>query len=343
MFAGLLPLLSLLILLSANLAHAKMGFWPIDDEQIPGSVRDAASSTYQVFFPGTGSAPMKREDAKMSLRFSELSGTKSAVLTKLNQLELELCLRHPKMKECVLSTMPQSSTLFSLEDGRIATAAHAIKNYIQRVMSLPGVQNLSVSKKMDIIYELPIPVILREKNGKIHSVVLKINKILQQSLSSFAEYSDSSFGSDGLLMTIEKGFEVKQGLKFANAKVADTEIIYAVGVPGKTTDRSLLGVPDAAGFDMRVTFGPKLSLDQLISVIGGGEVLGPQDRDLLAQHVIAFYGDGYGGMSGGPILNKKGEVVGIFNGTKKFDLVSEDPALYTGVGLCIDLLVRKGI
>lgn len=131
----------------------------------------------------------------------------------------------------------------------------------------------------------------------------------------------------------------EKALKISPQKPKPGEPSFTVGFPSVTTDRvKKASAPDSDG-GLRVAIGKTLSLNETYSRQG-------QDFSLLSSKLRNFFeaahvvtdADGICGLSGGPMLNSMGEVVGIY--TSGWPDIAEYDPKRTSIGVSILRLLK---
>jgi hypothetical protein len=84
-----------------------------------------------------------------------------------------------------------------------------------------------------------------------------------------------------------------------------------IGYPQKSTDRVQYGAPDTPGEQLRVSVGRAISASAALVKQGHGPEVNEATNELYGQMVVSD-ADGAPGLSGGPTLNARGEVVGTY-------------------------------
>lgn len=307
--------LALSLLAWPNLASAEYGFWPLNSAQIPEAVKAAAQSVYKVYTSSQYSITIEKsklknlteEELKKLIRYDEMTGEQVQVLLQ----EFEICVKRREDLFCTFSTATNQATVFALADGRMVTSVHVFAQYFNRIIEKPSFRLRSDEDKMQYLSQIEIPAALVDKENNLQGVRFKIDQITDYAKAIIITgQSVRSFPEDGLVLTV-KGFEPKTGLKLAPAVSNAGEDLYALGFPAKTDNRGLLECPDADGEQLCVTFGKKMSLEEYKTLTPPFRQLPIYDQKIIHKTMVSFRGDAGPGMSGGPIVNAKGEWVAI--------------------------------
>lgn len=283
---------------------AEPGFWPLKSEKVPEKVKLAAKSVYEVYLPGRVTQWNHLHELPLVRR--EIRQEFGALYQALINQEMNLC-EQQRIARCRYSVAQiVGATVFAIENNQFVSVTHSIEPYVDRLILFYGM------KKPEIM-NLKIPAVLRNGNQYV-PVYLKVSKVktetvevLQQQLSRHptAKFEEEF---DGIVFTIE-GFKAKDFLKIAKEAPTAGEKLYALGYPEATNNRkSLFNVPDADGKNMIATMGESIDSKDMVKIrYSGYEVEVPEQ---VLSRFITFQGDGNVGMSGGPIVNENGEVVG---------------------------------
>lgn len=126
---------------------------------------------------------------------------------------------------------------------------------------------------------------------------------LDQRLEDGSGEDVSIFSADGIALT---------GMPFlATQAVLPTDDVYAVGFPSATTTRAALGKQDASRDTLAWTQGKFTGASALLHTELENAMYGYDTNDLLRNPFFVSNNDGEGGMSGGPVLNQSGNVIGL--------------------------------
>lgn len=93
--------------------------------------------------------------------------------------------------------------------------------------------------------------------------------------------------------------------------------LYHIGFPGQTFDRMTIhGKPESNGVDLYATYGSAISLNEYLIRTGKDpKSIDPEVLKLLDKSTLYLDSDSYFGMSGAPVLNEAGEVIGLHIGS----------------------------
>ena len=119
------------------------------------------------------------------------------------------------------------------------------------------------------------------------------------------------FNLDQVLIRLDR--RISDPIPLSRAPLAEGDPVYISGVPRKTEDRAMFNALDSNGRSVLISRGTALGVRTLAerlrrSGFSADEATAAQ----LLQEGIAVTADGAPRQSGGPILNARGEVVGIY-------------------------------
>ncbi len=304
-----------MLLVTNNVALAEKGFFRVTTASIPKPVADAARSIFEVVVPN--GTPVNVDLSK----FTSLDEIKIWIANdqKLEADEKIIKLKEVKscwdkqQKSCLVLVKFESGTVFPISDTKhIASVFHMFRDYARAF----NVGNDEVSS-------LNVPIVLKNAAGKIiygesDSETAKLSFV---TVAKDKGNEDKSF-IDIAMLTLSSPLQNVTPLVVADDKsLNDGDTVYSIGFPAPTYDRlKILNRADSNGVGQFLTYGPTISFSELFSRIG------KDPKDISAENLkmakdSIFYADsdGYFGMSGGPTLNKLGQVIGLNKGTFPVD------------------------
>lgn len=289
-------------------ASAKPGFNEAKSAKVPLAVQNAEASILKIVFPYY--LTLSQKDAASFLTATHLKED--------GRKDIEECLAS-SAKFCSFRIVQVEGTAFvdrrSVDS--LWTNCHLIDGWIryQKYKALQTGTDFSARLRSEKLW-----VTLVDSDGQLVAENVPYDLEVVHAINGEGpELSGCTMTDDAIRI---KGADLgRPGLKWG--RLAEGQATYAGGFPHQTTDRVTIEVGDSDGQQFYWTQGYHLSAQQFNAKL--------ESRGLEANHynliVHDIYGvilsnDGAEGMSGGPILNDAGEVIGIFKG------LLPDPAKY---------------
>lgn len=296
----------LLLVLSVSFGIAKPGFYPKNHSEIPSNISQKAEAVFYIIPLCEGSC--------FNVPASEYSacaeGTrKGNIFRQLVCKELRECDRQ-NLKECPVPYLTSGTAFLAEAPDTLYTAFHVFEKFYVKAIGEGSV------------LETPINFLLYNDED---TLVLDTRTLAEKTYASVCappmKYLENYIHSKGLsdLAPLPPSLEP---LDFMQIKLA-TELpylplnvlseplvsgtdLYIAGYPMPSEDREKkYGVPDSDGVHFSFTKGKAINSVQALEIKNA--------KSLIAKNqFIVSDADGLPGMSGGPILNGAGEVVGVF-------------------------------
>lgn len=336
---------------SLSLAHAERGFYKIGEfpEGTPEPVVAASKSVFRVWVLG-GRVKYKFHNWTNEFLKSRMEEAR-AKKDWLTDTQLTFCIR-TKVRPCMVFEGITKGTGFLMGRGNLIwTNRHVVLDMLD-----PWVKawkethpNATDAEVNEWVANFSVPFIVRDQHDKRLTINLGKNKYFR-----YLKYGPNAnivtdpkfmetFTTD--LAVVELPETIGEPLPLSPASAALGEKLYILGFPTATFDRKeTFNLPDSNGRDLHLSMGERISLDEALarlsklnSVVGNLGKNIANDPTLRAewekttQFVLA---DGENGNSGGPILNAKGEVTGIYSARM---LEYRGTELSLTVGFTIDL------
>jgi len=195
-------------------------------------------------------------------------------------------------------------TAFALERGDyLITAHHVVKPYAE----------MRLNSQNRVRQQIPVVIRIGETYQRLNATLdpqrtrQVVQRQRQRGWDRLADYTLLKFDRE-LVAPLKAGDSL--ALKYKDP-------VFILGFPGKTTSRHLYERPDSDGLRMRISSGVRV--DPYKALMSAGVY----ERDLCADvpnierwkdQYIFTSADATPGNSGGPMLNERGEVIGILTG-----------------------------
>ncbi len=288
-----------------------MGFYKPDSAHLPTAVRKAAKSVFAVTVPAGkrvsvaeifGNHSLEKIAAKIlaTPESENLSPAEKAVLL----YQIRNCIQQ-QSKKCNMFEGVSLGSAFVTGDGRdLRTALHVIEDFARDARATGASDS--------------IPIFILDQKGDVlfgpHNLKATVAATYEGALDAdlFSGRDEGRFGLDQVLIKLERPIALP--LIIADQPLMEGEEAFIAGVPKKTDDRAGYKVPDSDGMSVRISKGTVLRNRSLIERL---ETAGLSIKDSTAANLqneaTTLTADGAPGLSGGAILNKQGEVVGVYN------------------------------
>jgi hypothetical protein len=345
--SGTTILFSLVLLVSqASFASAsapdnaapKLGFHTVDSELCEIGSESARRSTFRMILPGERGKSVREvfgEDnfeirERLLLKIKARRGPPPST-DDLNIRELETCLRD-KSQECRLFDSYRSSSIVLIEDGTKAFgAAHVIQQEIFSILSsIPGL-SLETNEGLEQLRRIQLLAFIYDSQGNLvgtpENLTVHVDNINQGDIAPLKKYvqrTESSMEEGKLfpphldLVTLKIDRALGPGINISTSPPTPGEDMWQFGFPRKTSGWKFFGGLDSDGNSFYCSKGSSLDFSQSIS-IGNLSLknlsLGEDEMNQMKNNVIFISASGEHGMSGGPILNAKGELIAIHSGS----------------------------
>lgn len=309
------------------------GFFSLQSKGVPESVRLAGRSVFHLEILGGREELIQTVDVsedkgrelkqRISTKYRNKDFTEALVLIK----QIEFCERAPRkenQKSCTLNFDIRKSSGFIAGDANTLWAAsHAVNAYLDLVLL-----GAKISKQKQLRNHQRVAVFIFDAENRLvfDPYVDKATILAPPRLTKHAIATKRFFGDDSDYISLNLSKRIAPPLSFAREVPAVGNSVYVLGFPACTAcaldgivvddpldfaDRS--PAPNSDGKGLKFTFGKILPLEGLEAFfdIEPGTL---QRMDL--KHMIFHSADSHYGMSGGPTLNARGEVIAIHGGGK---------------------------
>lgn len=288
-----------------------MGFWPTNSPMIPAPIRAASASVFRIVVPagdylrvtdilGNHPLPELIRRIKMAPETNELGPAEKEIYI----YQIGECIRQ-NVRDCYILESISYGTAFVTGNGtELRTALHVIKDFARNARARRASGH--------------IPIILLNSRGQVvhgtQNLTATVTATYEGALDT-SIYKGKDFGRfnlDQVLIQLNK--PIARGLPVAQQPLRDGDAAYIIGAARRTEGRTAFNVPDADGVSIRIGKGTALGARSLME---RQNRIGFSSTEATAQAMLregtAVTADAAPRSSGGPILNARGEVVGVYS------------------------------
>ncbi len=303
--------------LSENGSH--LGFYLPTSTMIPTNIKQASRSIFRVIVPnfeGQSLAQFEVPSAAYTAFKNRFYSYKNIEITAKKTIAAQIQFCDQKIiSPCQIFLNTSSATGFMM-NGVFWTNAHVVEPYFNEF-------ELQKNKTSLLIF-------IFNQNDELvfNPLVDRISIYKLPNLNERAQQRNSFYSEETDFIGFKLAKNLAPSLRAASEENLQQDLnqnLYITGFAACTSchessdpsdsndslDRSPF--PNSTGRGMQVTFGPSLNLSSAALKLG---VPLPSLARLAGQGVMFIHADSRQGMSGSPILNINGEVVGIFSGGK---------------------------
>lgn len=326
-----LVLLSSLATVMPIIANAETGFWSVEQVNPAPGLRVAVNSVLRVTVLAG-----EELDIDMS-RFQKAEAAMGAFPDATSISPSEILLRRRALDRCydeiqvvcrVLAGF-ESGTLFFVGDSRTAISTLHVFSDTLRSSRISKVDLVIQDRYGKVVYGL-------NSDDKAETLFMQ---------EGLGENPKNGLAQELIGLKLEVDLVGAVPLRFAAKDANLGEMVYQVGFPGETNDRfRLLGKPDSNGQSQSITYGSAIDVEAYLMRIGQNPAsMSEADKSRIASTFLISDSDGYFGMSGGPSLNAKGEVLGLIVAAYPADgAARKDPAVISLKANYIKALISRG-
>lgn len=309
-----------------------LGFYKTTDTGIPSEITNTANSVFKLKVIGGDNKKLIRsldltkdlekfndEISKLDLKIFDR--TDRIILQKM----IERCEKEKNeefKKKCPISGNIHTGTGFITDDGDVLwTNFHVVEPFLKLRESL---DKITIEQQLD--QKMNLRVFIFDQNDNLvlnpyenNVTPLKLPPLSKRALSTNKMYAEDS---DYIALSLNK--KIGKGLAFTKNKTTPGDRLFLIGFPACTNcstdgyaiddldsfmDRS--PAPNSDGNGLKISSGIVLDNNTAATFYNVSiEALNNWDLEKM----ISFTADSNHGNSGGPILNKEGNVVGIHRG-----------------------------
>jgi hypothetical protein len=313
--------------------NTQLGFKALKSSSTPPFLNSVSQSVFEVLVP---SAPSPEDVLFFNLNSPEFEQFKNrmaslpeSAISKQERIvvekQIENCRREKQEKQCGLFLTIEKATAFLAggDGSYLLTNAHVVNRFLHMAAKT---ENKTVLDYLKV--PRSVPIFLFDRSGNLvvdpYTMPPVLIKFGTPSLMAFIGGS-GWYGDDSDYVVLQFTTPIGRPLTIANT-VTIGESLYHLGFASctgcgeahNTTDPELnRDRKDSGNSDGKTLYwtapGPLVSLDQAISILKApAKFFEGSHKD----NWIFFRSDSQVGMSGGPIVNTKGEVVGVYAGSK---------------------------
>lgn len=303
---------------SGSTSPEGMGFYSLDVEDIPQAVKDSAKSVFKIAVPAGKRVPVQQifgeqslEDMMTKLQNMPISESVTAIDKAIFAVQIYDCIQQ-KTVACQVFQGVSTGTAFVTGDGQdLRTAFHVVEDLAKFD---DHEKRLNPRRSAT-----PINILLVNSDGQAVRSPADLGAIFKSVPSRALRndlYKDRKdhrvqFNDDQVLIRLR--VPVATPIPIAKVSSKPGDIAFIAGVPHQTQDRRAFRLPDSDGMTVRASKGTILGTSELSTRLrqSGLDV----DKKFLEEsllNAVALTADGAPGLSGGPILNTRGEIIAIY-------------------------------
>jgi hypothetical protein len=275
------------------------GFYSLESTEIPPSVRARATSIFRLEIPYF--TEVRREAYAVLLD--------TPAIPEAGRADLRYC-QEKNSSICWIHFAEERGTAFLDENGQAAwTNCHLVSTWIQYRKHRLLLDGVAEAQLWEALRASPLPLQLRDAQGRVRVRADEktfLSAAVIQGLKSGGDLR-CSLQDDAVRIRLPK--VLGPGLPRAKDDPTHGAPLFLGGFPRPTESRAAGFNADGESFAW--VKGPSLAREQYNAYFGTGHRYGFVFSNPSVQAVLS---DGAQGMSGGPILNEEGAVVGIYKG-----------------------------
>jgi hypothetical protein len=247
----------------------------------------------------------------------------------INIWQIEQCLQK-QSTECLISTAYRSSTVVLTGDGTTsATAFHNLKIFLGPQLNDALRKGMTPEQAADLINKTPVTAFLYNSNGQLIGSPTDLSLHPQgitaaQIMAAWQNPNSKEMPAFSDKASLSFSRRLGPGVTIAKDAPKLNEPTLMFGFPDETTAWNSYGENDSDGTSMYCTVGRVISAEDAAKRSGWDfEHLNIYERQLYQEQVLFTSANSFGGMSGGPTFNSKGELVSVHSRGNNVPLSSE--------------------
>lgn len=321
-------LILLCLLLNLGTALAAPGFFDPNDSNLPAKLKTASDSVFEV-----RTAFIEDFDNYSDVEILDINAIgEDKVLQTIDQMDVDakekqiykafikLCKTQKREQECPIPQKRGSGTGFITGNGsKLWTNAHVMEKVLQTKATTNDKSLQTVLSE-----SATVPLFVFDKNGKMifNGLEQAVTYTAIPRQTPLAQAQNSFYAVDSDAIAIQLPQSIGTPLKVAKQLYSDD--VAVIGYPTCTGCDAPDGMDELEFIDRY----PYQNAEDCVEKVTGGKLITPDSWANLAQihqsllqmvdksSFIAHTADSQHGMSGGPMLNFNGEVIGIHAGGK---------------------------
>ena len=294
-----------------------IGLFSADSTLLPAAVRKAARSVYRIVLPG-GRLVDAAELFKVSTykdiprQFADAQDHSNSALARrtLIKLQLDRCLARHLAKCQMFNGMSAGTAFLTGDGGDLRTALHVVHDFVVASRTAFG--------------EIDLPLVLFDELGQViwdtatHRATMAAVSDHAIFTSVTSEPGGDTSQVDQVLIRLDQ--RIGQPIPIAAQAARTNDLVFLAGYPAATTDRARWRSREGTDAALRLTRGHVLGTGEIIDRLKrqGFETNDAQAADLTLNQIATTCASLHG-FSGGPVLNVRGEVVGVNNKSTLID------------------------
>ncbi len=310
-----------------NLVFADAGFYPLDHERVPESIRQQRSSVFRIF-PAKflGNIPAAEMIARESLvkEHPEIPDDIKRWMLR----DIYDC-KESGDETCPKYSYAQTNGTASLlgNTSTLVTAAHVVLQFYIAVYHTDFLK-LSMAERRGFIRQNSCSFFAEDESGNlVYRSPHKDKNIVfigttannrSRDENERREWNIRGQYLDVAVIHLHENIDGAKPFLLADEGSTEVDFLQALSYPSTTSGRESLGAPDSPGGELRYTHGQRIGYQDLMRQRGMPEEL----VELIQKPAeTVFYAniDGVPGGSGKLILNESGEVLGVFSSAVSSD------------------------